>query len=57
MPLGTKDFNDVAYGVSNEDDTFQLNNWNVLSFYQSDAINYFEISGTGYIITANESDD
>lgn len=57
MPLGTKDFNDVAYGVSNKDDTFQLNSWNVLSFYRSHAINYFEISGTGYIITANESDD
>lgn len=56
-PLGTKDFSDVAFDVSNEDNMIgNLNYWPVLSFYQPDAIDYFEIAGTGYIITANEGD-
>lgn len=56
-PLGTKDYNDVAFDLSDKDDVVgNLNFWPVLSFYQPDAIDYFEIGGTGYIITANEGD-
>jgi len=56
FPLGVKDFNDFKFDVSNRDDTLQLNNWNVLSYYQPDAIEYFTANGTGYIISANEGD-
>ena len=30
---------------------------NIFSFYQPDAIKYFEVSGVGYIVTANEGDN
>ena len=56
-PLGSKDYNDYAFDLSDKDDIIgNLNYWNVKSFYQPDAIDYFEINGTGYIITANEGD-
>lgn len=57
LPLGTKDYSDILFDLSDKDDNIgNLKNWNVLSFYQPDAIDYFEINGTGYIITANEGD-
>lgn len=57
IPLGTKDYSDILFDLSDKDDNISnLKNWNVLSFYQPDAIDYFEINGTGYIITANEGD-
>ncbi|WP_010180281.1 choice-of-anchor I family protein [Aquimarina agarilytica] len=58
LPLGTKDFNDLAnaYDVSDKDDAFSPANWNVKSFYMPDAIDYFTANGVGYIITANEGD-
>jgi len=56
-PLGTKDYSEVLFDLSDKDDTIgNLKTWPVLSFYQPDAIDYFEINGTGYIITANEGD-
>lgn len=56
LPLGSKDYNDFSFDLSDKDDTFNLKEWNVKSFYQPDAINYFTTNGTGYIITANEGD-
>ncbi len=56
-PLGTKDFSETFFDVSNRDDRVgNLNTWPVLSYYQPDAIAYFEVAGTGYIISANEGD-
>ena len=56
-PLGTKDYSEIAFDLSDEDGIIgNLQTWPVLSFYQPDAIDYFEIGGTGYIITANEGD-
>lgn len=57
LPLGTKDYSEIPFDLSDKDDNIgNLNYWPVLSFYQPDAIDYFEINGTGYIITANEGD-
>ncbi|SED17194.1 hypothetical protein SAMN04489761_4505 [Tenacibaculum sp. MAR_2009_124] len=56
-PLGTKDYSEFLFDLSDKDDTVgNLKTWPVLSFYQPDAIDYFEINGIGYIITANEGD-
>jgi len=57
LPLGTKDYSDFLYDVSNRDGIVgNLNNWPVFGYYQPDAIDYFEIGGMGYIISANEGD-
>ncbi len=56
MPLGTKNFNNFNFDVSDKDDAFQLKNWNVKSFYQPDALDYFSVGSAGYLITANEGD-
>ena len=56
-PLGTKDYSSILFDLSDKDDTVgNLKTWPVLSFYQPDAIDYFEVNGVGYIITANEGD-
>ena len=56
-PLGTKDFSQFAFDLSDRDDEVgNLRSWPVLSYYQPDAIDYFEVGGAGYIITANEGD-
>ncbi len=56
-PLGTKDFSKGYFDVSNKDGIVgHLKSWPVLSFYHPDAIDYFEVGGIGYIITANEGD-
>ncbi|GAA4236386.1 hypothetical protein GCM10022291_20600 [Postechiella marina] len=56
-PLGTKDYSQVSFDLSDKDDwAGNLMTWPVKSFYQPDAIDYFEIGGAGYIITANEGD-
>ena len=58
LPLGTKDFNVPTnkIDVSDRDNTIQFNNWNVIGFYQPDAIDFFSIAGVDYLITANEGD-
>lgn len=57
LPLGTKDYSNFSFDLSDRDDQIgNLQTWPVLSFYQPDAIDYFEINGIGYIITANEGD-
>ncbi|WP_298781948.1 choice-of-anchor I family protein [uncultured Polaribacter sp.] len=56
-PLGTKNYSEIFFDLSDKDDMAgKLSYWPVLSFYQPDAIDYFEINGTGYIISANEGD-
>ncbi len=57
-PLGTKDYSVVmnAIDASNEDGKIELKTWPVKSYYMPDAISYFNIGGTGYLITANEGD-
>lgn len=57
--LGVKDYNKPGNEIdaSNEDDIAgNLKNWNVLSFYMPDAIDYFTANGAGFIVTANEGD-
>lgn len=56
LPLGYKDFNNFSFDVSDKDNKIELNSWNVKSFYQPDAIDYFTVNNTGYLITANEGD-
>lgn len=56
-PLGAKDFSDFYFDVSNKDGRIgNFKEWPVKSFYQPDAIDYFDLNGSGYIITANEGD-
>lgn len=56
-PLGAKDYSESFFDLSDKDGKVgNFNSWNVMSFYQPDAIDYFEIGGNGYIITANEGD-
>ncbi|MGY6648409.1 choice-of-anchor I family protein [Wenyingzhuangia sp. IMCC45574] len=56
-PFGTKDYNDYYFDFSDKDGQVgKFSHAPVLSFYQPDAIDYFEIDGNGYIITANEGD-
>lgn len=59
FPLGFKDYgvSANAMDVSDDDGTVQFNTWaNVYGMYQPDALEYFEVNGTQYIITANEGD-
>lgn len=57
LPLGTKDYSELFFDVSDElDDVIERKSWPVKGFFQPDAIDYFEINGTGYIISANEGD-
>ncbi len=56
IPLGTKDFNSLDLDLSDKDEAFQLKKWNVKSFYQPDAIDYFSVNNVNYLITANEGD-
>jgi DNA-binding beta-propeller fold protein YncE len=57
-PLGTKDFNVAANGLdpSDKDNKIALAQWPVKSFFLPDAISYFSVNGTAYLITANEGD-
>lgn len=57
--LGVKDFNITGNEIdaSNKDGIAgNLKNWNVLSYYMPDAIDYFTANGNGYIVSANEGD-
>ncbi len=57
FPLGTKDYSETYFDLSDRDDKIgNFQEWPVLSFYQPDAIDYFEVNGIGYIISANEGD-
>lgn len=57
-PGGSKDWSvsGITFDASNRTDEIFFANWPVRSFYQPDAIDYFEVGGIGYLITANEGD-
>ena len=57
-PLGVKDYSleENKFDFSDKDDKVQWINAPVKSYFQPDAIDYFEVGQTGYIITANEGD-
>ncbi|WP_010135290.1 choice-of-anchor I family protein [Ochrovirga pacifica] len=57
--LGVKNFNIAGNEIDASDRdgiAGNLKNWNVLSFYMPDAIDYFTSNGNGYIVSANEGD-
>lgn len=58
MPLGFKDFSLTANAIdaSNRDNGMNFAAWPVKGMYMPDAIAYFNVNGTGYIISANEGD-
>jgi YVTN family beta-propeller protein len=57
-PLGTKDYNLAMNAIdpSDRDSKIELRTVPVRSFYLPDAISYFTVNGTPYLITANEGD-
>jgi hypothetical protein len=57
-PLGFKDYSMPGNEIdaSNRDGGIELKNWPVFGIYHPDAIEYVNIGGAGYIITANEGD-
>ncbi len=58
QPLGTKNHALSGNGLDASDQTSAVNiaNWPVKGMYLPDAIEYFEIAGTPYYMTANEGD-
>lgn len=56
--LGTKDYNqtDNELDISDKDNTIQLKNWPVLGLYMPDSIASYSVSGSTYIVSANEGD-
>lgn len=56
VPLGTKDFSNLLMDASNRDDGANLQNWDVQGIYMPDAIDYYSVAGSGYLVTANEGD-
>ncbi len=56
VPLGTKDFSTLLMDASNRDDGANLQNWDVEGIYMPDAIDYYSVGGSGYLVTANEGD-
>jgi hypothetical protein len=57
-PLGYKDHSlpENALDASDQSGDVFLVNWKVKGMYMPDAIAYFEVAGTPYVITANEGD-
>ncbi|UOB18568.1 choice-of-anchor I family protein [Abyssalbus ytuae] len=57
-PLGFKNYNLAGNEIdpSDKDDLTELNTWPVYGMYQPDALEYVNINGTGYVISANEGD-
>ncbi|MCE2613093.1 choice-of-anchor I family protein [Flavobacteriaceae bacterium D16] len=57
-PLGFKDYSMPGNKIdaSNKDGDIILKNWPVFGIYHPDAIEYVNINGAEYIITANEGD-
>ena len=58
FPLGLKDISIVGneMDASDRDNSINLKNWPVYSYYLPDAIAYFHSGNTNYLITANEGD-
>jgi YVTN family beta-propeller protein len=57
-PLGTRDISQLtnAMDASDKDSKISFGTWPVKSFYLPDAISYFNVNGSSYLITANEGD-
>lgn len=57
-PLGLKDHNlpNNSLDASDQSGAIIMANWKVKGMYQPDAIDFFEVGGTNYLITANEGD-
>jgi hypothetical protein len=60
LPLGLKDHSIAANSFDASDimsgSPIAMMNWNVKGMYQPDAISYFEVGGTPYLVSANEGD-
>lgn len=60
FPLGLKDHSLAANSLDASDqmtgNPVVMMNWNIKGMYQPDAIAYFEVGGTPYIVSANEGD-
>ncbi|HLR44364.1 MAG TPA: choice-of-anchor I family protein, partial [Brevibacterium sp.] len=56
VPLETTDLRDVAFDVSDRDETIDPANWPVTAFRAPDTIQSVEIGGQPYLVTANEGD-
>lgn len=58
IPLGLKDWSlePNTIDVSNEAPGIFFANWPIFGMYQPDAVDYFEVNGQGYLISANEGD-
>ncbi|MEO1030239.1 MAG: choice-of-anchor I family protein [Bacteroidota bacterium] len=58
VPFGLKDHSLVSNSLDTSDETDFIFNasWPIYGMYMPDAIDYFGIGGTGYVITANEGD-
>lgn len=58
IPLGLKDHNlpNNSFDPSDQDGGIFIRNWPVRGMYQPDAIAYYEVGGTPYLVTANEGD-
>jgi DNA-binding beta-propeller fold protein YncE len=56
--LGKKNYNQVGneLDLSDKDKKIQLQNWPVFGLYQPDSIASYSVSGTTYLVTANEGD-
>jgi hypothetical protein len=57
--LGTKDMNAVGNGfdISDNNNEILIANWPIKAYYTPDAVASYEVTGTNYIITANEGDE
>jgi YVTN family beta-propeller protein len=57
-PLGTKEISQLINAIdpSDKDSKIALGTWPIKSFYLPDAISYFSVNGSSYLITANEGD-
>ncbi|WP_299366351.1 choice-of-anchor I family protein [Winogradskyella sp.] len=58
VPFGLKDHSLPSNSLDTSDETDFIFNasWPIYGMYMPDAIDYFNVGGTGYVITANEGD-
>lgn len=58
VPFGLKDHSLLANSLDTSDETDFIFNasWPIYGMYMPDAIAYYAVNGTGYVVTANEGD-
>ncbi|MAT89143.1 MAG: hypothetical protein CMC35_00505 [Flavobacteriaceae bacterium] len=58
VPFGLKDHSLVRNTLDTSDETDFIfdASWPIFGMYMPDAVSYYEVAGTGYIVTANEGD-